>query len=207
MQNAKSDLLQAIARGVLTFAAIHTMSSGTTAQLMKNKYCFWVYFLLGTAFGFTPKQDLADSVPTLESYHVELLCSEQGSAKYRLVTEKALHYESGDRTYPEGMYIEFYDSNQKVSVTGRANSVYFFAEKRIYEFRGDVELKSLHDKKQLNTEALYWSAETETFYTDKFIRIETEEELLTGEGLTAKQDLSYYTLSKPQGLLNVKSIK
>ena len=175
---------------------------------MKNRRCFWCYFLLiGAAFGFTSEQDLADNVPTLESYHVELLCSEQGVVKYRLVTEKALHYENGDRTYPEGVYIEFYESNQKVSMTGRANSVYFFAKENIYEFRGDVELKNLRDKKQLNTEALYWSAEAEIFYTDKFIRIETEEELFTGEGLTAKQDLSYYTIFKPQGLLHIESIK
>jgi LPS export ABC transporter protein LptC len=181
------------------------MSSGTAAQLMKDRRCFWFYFLLiGAAFGFIPKQNITDNMPTMESHDVELLCSEQGVVKYRLVTEKALHYENGDRVYPEGVYIEFYDSNQKVSVTGSANSVYFFAEENIYEFRGDVELKSLRDKKQLNTEALYWSAETETFYTDKFIRIETEEELLTGEGLTAKQDLSYYAISKPRGLLNVK---
>ena len=65
----------------------------------------------------------------------------------------------------------------------------------------------MNNKLQLNTEALYLSTETETFYTDKFVRIETEDELLTGEGLTAKRDLSYYTLSKPQGLFNVKAIK
>jgi len=174
---------------------------------MKDRHFFWVYFLLGTAFGFTPEQDRVYGIPTLESSHIELLCSEQGVVKYRLFTEKALHYENGDRTYPEGVHIEFYESNKKVSATGRANSVYFSAEKNVYAFRGDVELKSLRDKRQLNTEELHWSPDTETFYTDKFIRIETEEELLTGEGLTAKQDLSYYSISKLQGLLNVKSIK
>jgi LPS export ABC transporter protein LptC len=183
------------------------MSNGAAAQFMKDGRCFWLYFLLGTVFGFIPEQDRAHAIPTLESSHIELLCSEQGFVRYKLFTEKALHYANGDRTYPEGMSIEFYESNKKVSATGRANSVYFFAEKNVYAFRGDVELKSLHDKRQLNTEELHWSPETETLYTDKFIRIETEEELLTGEGLTAKQDLSYYSISKVQGLLNVKSIR
>ncbi|HAN49549.1 MAG TPA: LPS export ABC transporter periplasmic protein LptC [Amoebophilaceae bacterium] len=174
---------------------------------MKNKHCFWAYFFFGIAFGFTPEKDRACGIPTLESSHIELLCSEHGVVKYRLFTDKALHYENGDRTYPEGIHIEFYESNKEVSATGRANSGYFFAEKNVYAFRGDVELKSLRDTRQLNTEELHWSPETETFYTDKFIRIETEEELLTGAGLIAKQDLSYYNISKPQGLLNVKSIK
>ncbi len=174
---------------------------------MKNKCCFWGYFFLGTVLGFTSEQDQVHGLPTLESSHIELLCSEQGIVKYRLLTDKALHYENGDRTYPEGIYIEFYESNKEVSLTGRANSVYFSAENNIYKFRGDVELKSLRDKRQLNTEELYWNTETETLYTDKFIRIEGEGELLTGEGLTAKQDFSYYAVGKPQGLFNVKSIK
>ena len=174
---------------------------------MKNKCCFWGYFFLGTVLGFTAEQDQAHDLLTLESSHIELLCSERGIVKYRLLTDKALHYESGDRTYPEGIYIEFYESNKEVSLTGRANSVYFSAENSIYKFRGDVELKSLRDKRQLNTEELYWNTETETLYTDKFIRIEGEGELLTGEGLTAKQDFSYYAVGKPQGLFNVKSIK
>ena len=144
-------------------------------------------------------------MPLLESSKVELLCSEQGIVKYRLFTDKTLRYENGDCAYPEGLHITFYDlDNQEAFVTGSANSVYFFAEKNIYEFRGDVELKNVRDMKQLNTEELYWSPEHELFYTDTFIRIETEGELLTGEGLTAKQDLSYYTISKPQGLLHVE---
>jgi LPS export ABC transporter protein LptC len=174
---------------------------------MKDRNCFWFYLFIGTVFGFTPEQDRAYGTPVLESLHIELLCSEQGVVRYRLFTEQALHYENGDRAYPEGVHIEFYESNGKVSATGRANSVYFFAEKNIYAFRGDVELKSLRDKRQLNTEELHWSPEMETFYTDKFIRIETEDELLTGEGLTAKQDLSYYSISKLQGLLHVKSVQ
>ena len=172
---------------------------------MSNKHFFLVYCLLGTTLGFTPEQDQVHDIPILESSHIELLCSEQGVVKYRLFTAKALRYENGDCTYPEGIHIEFYESNNKVvTVTGSANSVHFFAEKNIYEFRGDVELKNLRDMKQLNTEELHWSPEHEILYTDKFIRIETEEELLTGEGLTAKQDLSYYTIFKPQGRLNVE---
>lgn len=174
---------------------------------MKDRLCFWFYFLIGTVCGFTPEQDRSHGIPILESSHVELFRSEQGVVKYKLFTEKALHYENGDKIYPEGMHIVFYESDQEMSVTGRANSVYFCAKENVYEFRGDVELKSLRDKRQLNTEALHWNPETEIFYTDKFIRMEAEDKLLTGDGLMAKQDLSYYTIFKPRGLFNVKAIR
>ena len=174
---------------------------------MKQKRFYWVYCLclFGVAFGFTSRQDQVTNLPVLESSQIELLCSEHGIVKYRLFTDKALRYESGDCAYPEGAYIEFYESsNKEVSMKGRADSVYFFAQRNIYEFRGDVEIKNFRDATQLNTELLYWNPEHEAFHTDKFVRLETEEELLTGEGLTAKQDLSYYVVFKPQGLLSVK---
>src|SRR3569623_573333 len=171
----------------------------------KGKYCLGICFIFRTIFGVAFAQDQSPDLPILESSYIELLCSEQGIIKYRLFTDKVLHYSNGDKAYPEGIHIEFYTSNKEVLWIGRANYVYFFAKNNLYEFRVDVEIKNLRDKKQLNTDELYWITEDATIYTDRFIRIETEEEeLLTGEGFTAKQDLSYYAISKPQGQINVQ---
>jgi LPS export ABC transporter protein LptC len=183
------------------------VKSNKYATPMENRYRLWRWVFFGAILGFTPEQDSVHGFPTLESSRFELLCSEQGTVKYKLFADKALHYKNGDRIYPSETCIEFYASNQEVSLTGRANSVYFSAEKNVYEFRGDVELRSLRDKRQLNTEELYWNTETKTLYTDKFIRIEAEDGLLTGEGLVARQDLSHYAIGKPQGLVNARSIK
>ncbi|MHA7877781.1 MAG: LPS export ABC transporter periplasmic protein LptC [Bacteroidota bacterium] len=175
------------------------------AAAMSNNLSFFASILLGLLCTFSPKYGYAHEDPVLESAHIELLCSEQGAIKYKLSTNKVLRYENGDCTYPEGVYIEFYEDNSaEVSVTGSANSVRFFSQKNIYEFSGDVEVKNLRDTAQLNTEELYWSPEREVFYTDKFVRVETPKELFTGEGLTAKQDLSYYTTSKAEGLFNMQ---
>lgn len=169
--------------------------------------CIKNYLLIGILLAFTPEQGSTDNVPTLESSHVELLCSEQGHVKYKLFAEKAIFYENGDKNYPEGIHITFYEADQTISALGSASSVYFSAESMIYELRGNVELKRLKDALQFNTEMLYWNPETETLYTDTLIRIETKEESLTGEGLLAKQDLSYYTITKPKGFVQIQSVK
>ncbi len=163
--------------------------------------------LLGASFSFTAEQVQPYDGPTLVATQLTTIYSDHGIVKFRLFTDQVMYYANGDKVYPQGMDIEFFQSDQEVSATGRANSVYFFVEKNVYEFRGDVELKSVREKKQLNTEELHWSPEIETLYTDKFIRIEIEDKVLTGEGLNAKQDLSHYRIVKPQGILNVKSIK
>ncbi|MEL6606632.1 MAG: LPS export ABC transporter periplasmic protein LptC [Bacteroidota bacterium] len=172
--------------------------------LMKDQRFFWVYALVGLCIGATPEPD---EEPILESTGLETTYSEQGVIKWQMVAAKALQYENEDKAFPEGISMAFFEEDKEVAWTARANSVYFSAKKNVYELRGDVELKSLREKRQLNTEELYWNTETEEVYTDKFIRIEGENGMLTGRGLKACQDLSEYHISNPQGLLNVQSSK
>lgn len=90
-------------------------------------------------------------------------------------------------------------------MTVSANTAYQYMDKNIYELKGAVEIKSYQDKKQLNTEELYWDLTNKEVYTEQFVKIETKEDLLTGYGLVAKQDLSYYSILEPQGFANVES--
>ncbi|XWN34782.1 MAG: LPS export ABC transporter periplasmic protein LptC [Roseivirga sp.] len=189
----------------------HAVLDAAYTLSMNTKYYFFTPLLLSLVFGFANEEGPLYEGPALESTQLETICSENGVVKYIFTTKKALHYENGDKAYPEGVHLSFYQADQekstelKISVTGRANSAYYWSEKKVYEFRGDVEIKSLREKKQLNTDMLYFDPETDTFYTDKFIRIETEHDMLTGEGLTAKRDLSHYSVPKPQGNFNVDS--
>ena len=56
-----------------------------------------------------------------------------------------------------------------------------------------------HEK--LKSEELKWSRFEKRVYTNKFVRIETPQEILLGEGLTASQDFSTYKILKPRGTL------
>lgn len=168
-------------------------------------YLLGALLLLHASTSFATEQEQAYDGPMVESYKLEAIYSEEGIVKLRMHTNEEWRYESGDLEYPEGVYVEFYEEGKDIVATARANSVYFFAEQNDYEFRGDVEIKSLREKRQLNTDEVHWHPDTATFYTDKFVRIEAENNVLTGEGGTAKQDLSHYTISQPQGELEVKS--
>lgn len=62
-----------------------------------------------------------------------------------------------------------------------------------------------HSKKQqLNTEELFWRPLTKRIFTEKFVTITLESEVLYGTGLDAMQDLSTYTIKKPEGVFDIK---
>lgn len=171
--------------------------------LMKKKYCFLLWILLCWKGAAQP-----DKVPVLESTQLETTYSEQGVLKWKMQAPKALQYDNEDRSFPEGIYITFLgEKDGQIAWTVRANSVYIHAENNLYELRGDVELKSLQEKRQLNTEELYWDTTKQEMYTEKFIKIKHERGMLTGQGLVAKQDLSEYQISRLQGSIKVESLQ
>lgn len=174
-----------------------------------GKYFFYTLLLSVTCFSkaTASESDKYDG-PMIEGTKLEIIRSDEGVVTSRILTDKLLQYENGDRVYPEGVYVEFYDTDKKsIAAILTANKVYYYAEKDTHELKGDVEIKSYEGHKQLNTEELYWDSSTEEVYTDKFVRIETEEELLTGKGLRAKRDLSQYNVLTPQGFVLVESVE
>ena len=67
------------------------------------------------------------------------------------------------------------------------------------------EVKNIEKKQQLNTEELFWTPNTKKIFTEKFVTIRLEnDEILYGTGLDAAQDLSTYTITKPEGEFDVK---
>lgn len=110
---------------------------------------------------------------------------------------------NGDREFPEGVYVEFFDEKGVLESTLEANHAFFFKEEDQWRGRGNVQVKNLAKKEQLNTEELFWKPAQQKIYTDKFVTIREASDVIYGEGLEAKQDMSDYTIMKPKGSFEV----
>jgi LPS export ABC transporter protein LptC len=142
--------------------------------------------------------------PVMEGTDIETLYSDSARVRVKVLAKKQLQFESGDRTFPEGIYIEFFNEQGQQSSSLKANHAKYDKATDIYIATGDVIVKDLTDNKQLNSEELHWNKREKRVYTEKFVRIQTAEETLMGEGLTATQDFSSYKILKPTGVFSVK---
>lgn len=124
----------------------------------------------------------------------------------RLMTPELYDFQSGDRELPKGGYLEFYDNFGRITATLRSDYGYYKHEDEIWRVEGNVVLRNEDSGETLNTEELYWDPAKGNVYTDKFVRIENGDEILTGVGLTAKQDFSSYVIKEPQGIFNLDEI-
>lgn len=137
--------------------------------------------------------------PVREAENVTMLYTEKDILKMKMVGKKVLEFENGDREFPEGLFLEFYNEEGKLTSTLTANHAYFFKREYQWRGRGHVEVKNLDTQEQLNTEELYWKPDTKRIFTDQFVTIREVADVMYGKGLDAAQDLSDYTIKRPAG--------
>lgn len=137
--------------------------------------------------------------PLSEGENITMHYSEKDVVKVLLKAKKIFEFQNGDREFPEGIYMEFYDEFGKLSSTLKANSAYFFKEENKWRGRGNVEVINTAKQEQLNTEELFWKPDTKKIFTDNFVTIKLQNEVIYGTGLDAAQDLSTYQIKNPEG--------
>jgi len=139
--------------------------------------------------------------PILELTNATTYYSDSSVVRIKLQAPKQLEFENKDREFKEGIYLEFYEPDGSLSSNLSANYCYYYAGEDKWRALGNVVVKNIANKEQLDTEELFWVPDDEIVYTNKFVRIETEGEIIMGEGLEAKQDFSWWTLEEMRGTI------
>jgi LPS export ABC transporter protein LptC len=150
------------------------------------------------------KEPVQYTGPQRKAENVELYYSEKGQVKVKMIAAEVHEFISGDREFPKGIYLEFYNEFGKLESTLRANHAYYFKKEDQWRGRGKVEVKNIAKNEQLNTEELFWKPDQQKIFTDKFVTIRQQGDVLYGQGLEAKQDMSDYVIKKIEGEFEVE---
>ena len=174
-------------------------------SLLSGKSILLSLFLL--MFGCQIKDELSNFEPytgpirTLDN--AVILHTDSAKVQGKVITPVLYEFENEDRELPKGGFVEFYDEFGNITANLRAEYGYFTKESQEWKIEGNVILKNIENNESLNTEQLFWNPITGMVRTEKFVRIERVDEILTGTGLTAKQDFSSYIIKKPEGTFNL----
>jgi len=175
-----------------------------TKKSRVNNYLIYFLILPAILFGCAKEQKVEQFVsyngPFVEADNIRTVYSDSTVTRIILRAQKQLELQNGDRVFPKGIWVEFFDEQGKKTATMSANEAIYHKDRNFYNAKGKVVVKNLEEGKQLKTEELNWDPDTKKVYTDKFVTIETGEDMiLTGEGLEANQDFSRYKIKKPHG--------
>lgn len=142
--------------------------------------------------------------PSIALEDVEILFSDSAIVKVKLIAATQHILENDDMEFPDGIFLQFYDKEERITSTLKGNKGYFFNQKNYYRAEGDVHMINLFSRDELSSEELIWEPNDEQIKTEKFVTIKTEDEIHTGEGLIADQDFVKYKIIKPTGTISLE---
>ena len=143
-----------------------------------------------------------DSLPIMETKGVSTLISDSGIIRYRLQAEDWRVFDKKKPPYwafEEGGYLETFDTLFQMEANIKADTAYYYEKQKLWKLMGNVVIRNLKGEK-FNTELLYWDQNTEKVYSDRFIRIEQPDRIITGRGFDSNQQMTKYTIHKPEGI-------
>ncbi len=150
-----------------------------------------------------------DSLPMMKTLEVSTLISDSGITRYRITTKEWTIFDRKKPPYwafEKGLFLEKFDSTYHVDASIKADTAYFFSEKKLWELRGHVLIKNVRGDKFV-TEQLFWDQNLQKVYSDKFIRIEKTDRIITGHGFESNQQMTVYTIHKTAGSIPIEDKK
>ncbi len=146
-----------------------------------------------------------DSLPVMDTRNVTTLISDSGVTRYRILTDEWLVFDRKDPPYwafEKGIYLEKFDSVFNVEASIKSDTAYYYSREELWKLIGNVDIHNVQGE-QFTTELLYWDQRKEKIYSDKFIRIVQPDRIITGYGFDSNQQMTIYTILKPEGIFYV----
>ena len=146
--------------------------------------------------------------PTQIGDSITLIYTDSAQLKIILKANRMLVYQKNVAqpftVLTNGLFITFFDEDEKISSTLKARyGVRFDMSKRM-EAKYGVEVVNVKGEK-LETEKLVWDELKKRIYTDAFVKITTNKEIITGKGLESNQDFTKYSLKEVTGSIQLKN--
>jgi LPS export ABC transporter protein LptC len=146
-----------------------------------------------------------DSTYTMKTTDVSTLISDSGITRYRAMANVWLMYGKAAEPYwyfPEGLYIEQFDTLFNVKASMKADTVYYYEKMDLWKGIGNVEMQN-REGEHFSTSLIYLDNKLQKIYSDKYIRIEKQDQLITGIGFESNQSLTKYVIFNSTGIFPI----
>lgn len=147
--------------------------------------------ITGTALFFScdknlevASQDEVRSLPALTVRDFESVFTDSGLIQVITAAPLLERYTPETGTYNEfneGITVTFFDGRPEPSSFISSDYAKYFEREKLWELRYNVKVRT-ENNELLETELLFWEEEKDLVYTDRFVRITTEDRIMSGTG-------------------------
>ena len=150
--------------------------------------------------GITTTDVNVENRPLLHEEYMSALVSDSGVTRARIEAKICDIYSNDTASYwffPEGIYVEQFDSLFQVSARVWADTAYHFDRIGLWHLIKNVKLENAAGT-TCETSELFWNSREpansiESIYTDKFVKITEPTRVITAIGFKSNQSMSKFT--------------
>ena len=140
-----------------------------------------------------------ETTPSMVTDSVTTLISDSGITRYKLVADNWQVFDKAEEPFwyfPEGIYLERFDSLFQVEAKILADSAWNYTDKRLWRLKGNVGIRNMEGEMFLSDE-LFWDQKEQKVYSDKYIQIKRGDTELKGYGFESNQEMTEYCIFRP----------
>lgn len=143
--------------------------------------------------------------PGVSSKKVAWLYTKKGKPSYKLITPFVQRFEDAEPyvEFPVGLELRSYGEQGAENAFLSAEYAIQFVNEHKVEAKGSVILKN-NKGEALETEHLIWDELNEQIYTEEFVKITKEDQVIMGEGFLSDIYFNEYSLKKSRGIINLE---
>ena len=147
-----------------------------------------------------------DSMVTREyAEKVTIEYSDSGFLKARIFSPLLVAVKQPTQPYMElnkGLKVDFYERDGKIQSYLTAEYGISYPDEKQIIVRNNVEILNVKGE-MLNTEELKWDQKNRKIVTDKFVKITTPDQIITGKGLESDEAFSEWEILNVSGTINI----
>ncbi len=146
------------------------------------------------------------SLPALTVKNFESVYTDSGKIQMILSAPVMESYNKTDPAYSEfksGIKVLFYEGHKEPVASVTAGYAKYTDNKNLWELKDSVVAINEAGEK-LETELLFWDQKKELIYTERFVKITTEDQIIQGYGLESDPRLSKRKIKNLSATIYVK---
>lgn len=146
----------------------------------------------------------SDKLPGMEAENFEMIQSDSSKIKVRLNTPLMVQYNQDEgepyTEFPKGVKIEQFGPDMQITSQITADYAQVFDKEDKWIAKNNVVVIN-QSGDSLKTEELIWEKATGKIYSDKFVKVIREDQIINGIGFESDQNMSNWKIKKVKGTL------
>ncbi len=143
-----------------------------------------------------------NEMPVMSADTFEMVYSDSSVVRFKMKAPEVLNFkgENPHLEFPRGINIEKFNEKQEIVSVLSADYAKYLEKEAMWIAENNV-IAINEDGDSLKTEELIWEEKGQRIFSDKYVKIIRDDQIINGIGFESDQDMTNWEIKKPTGVM------